>query len=85
MPVVNLRTSFAASQWKVEFADSVINLCPEINPDAADEAADAEVVRCKDVDPVVAATRWARRHGFDDTESGALESEPDPVRKTSAP
>jgi hypothetical protein len=70
--VINLRTNFAASLWKVAFADTLIRLCPEMNPDAADEVADAEVGHGKDADPIVAASRWARQHGFDDVDPGAL-------------
>jgi len=80
--VINLRTNFAASLWKVAFADTLIRLCPEMNPDAADEVADAEVGHGKDVDPIVAATRWARRHGFDEADADAS---PEPaMQKTKA-
>ena len=58
--VVVLRSNFDNTAWKSAFADSLIGLCPELNPDAADELADSAVLHAKDLDPSTAARRWAR-------------------------
>jgi hypothetical protein len=59
--VVAIRPEFEAHLWKVRFADTVIALCPDINPDAADEASDAELVHSSKRDPAVAARQWVAR------------------------
>lgn len=62
--IVNLPVPALASKWKMAFADSVIELCPELNPDAADEAADVAITALRDVDPARAAAQWVRRRGL---------------------
>jgi hypothetical protein len=56
--VVAIRPDIEARLWKVRFADSVIAMCPDINPDAADEASDNEIRSSSRLDPVTAAKRW---------------------------
>ena len=57
--VVVLRSNFDNTAWKCAFADSLIGMCPDLNPDAADELADSAVLHAKELDPAVAARRWA--------------------------
>lgn len=62
--VVILRSNFASTAWKSEFADRLIDLCPEMNPDVADEVADSVVLHARDMDPAIAAKNWASLHGL---------------------
>lgn len=39
--IVTLRKSFLSSPWRRAFADALIKLRPDINPDAADELSDS--------------------------------------------
>jgi len=41
------------------FAETLINLCAALNPDVADEVADAEYRTSKELGPHLAAIRWA--------------------------
>jgi hypothetical protein len=59
--VVAARPQVDSHLWKVQFSDTVIAMCPELNPDAADEASDAEVAHALLSDPVAAARRWVAR------------------------
>ncbi len=59
-----LRSNFATTAWKSDFADSLIGLCPSLNPDAADEAADSVVLQARETAPAAAAHHWASAHGF---------------------
>ena len=59
--VAPLIGSFDSAPWKQSFADTLIRLCPALNPDVADEVADAEYRASKELGPKVAAARWAAR------------------------
>lgn len=59
MTIVRLNPAFAASQWKREFAERVIALCPGLNPDAVDEISDAEHKRNSSLSPMSAADGYA--------------------------
>jgi hypothetical protein len=59
--VVAIRPDIEARLWKVRFADSVIAMCPDINPDAADEASDDAIRASSRLDPVAAAKLWVAR------------------------
>jgi hypothetical protein len=48
------------SEWKRRFANRLIKLCPEMNPDAADEISDQECRHAARIAPDVAAERCAR-------------------------
>ena len=48
------------SEWKRRFANRLIKLCPEMNPDAADEISDLECRNAERTAPDVAAERCAR-------------------------
>jgi hypothetical protein len=61
LKAVAIRSQVDSHLWKVQFADTVISMCPELNPDAADEASDAEVAHASQSDPIVAARRWVAR------------------------
>lgn len=56
-----MRRNFGSTEWKRAFADAVIRLRPDMNPDRADELSDAEYLSAKHVDPAVAASRWFGR------------------------
>lgn len=49
------------SRWRQSFAEAVVRTCPEINPDLADEIADAEYLSHQSLAPDQAAARWAAR------------------------
>ena len=49
------------SAWKWAFADALIRLCPDLNPDAADEFADSELIDSGFLDAELAAQRCAAR------------------------
>lgn len=49
------------SPWRQSFTDTLIRLCPALNPDVADEVADAEYKVNKELGPKLAAARWAER------------------------
>ena len=74
--IINLRAKAALSAWKIGFADCLIQLCPDMNPDAADEAADDEAAQWKDSEPGVLAVRWALRHGYLGTPAAKGGSDP---------
>ena len=50
---------FDASQWRQRFADSLLKLAPEVNPDAADELSDSQVLDLSEMPPEDAAARFA--------------------------
>jgi hypothetical protein len=49
------------NRWKADFVVELLALCPELNPDAADEASDAAVNN--GLTPRLAAEQWAERQG----------------------
>jgi hypothetical protein len=53
-----LRSNFDSTHWKRAFADCLMSLRPDMNPDAADEISDKEYLQAKDFDPSAAARRW---------------------------
>jgi hypothetical protein len=59
--IVTLRDGKDQREWKCAFVSALVGLCPDVNPDSADEASDAEY--CEGLDPVLAATHWAARLG----------------------
>jgi|GEM_PF-5334231 len=62
--VVAIRPELEPRLWKIRFADAVIALCPDVNPDAVDEASDSEVAAFRLLEPAAAARLWvARRFG----------------------
>ena len=56
-----MRVNFEGTEWKKAFAESVMRLRPDMNPDRADELSDAEYVQGRQIDPAVAALRWFDR------------------------
>ena len=56
-----MRKNFDGTDWKRSFADAVIRLRPDMNPDRADELSDVEYLHARHVDPAVAALRWFGR------------------------
>ncbi len=59
--IITLRDGQDLSDWKCTFVATVVRLCPDINPDAADEASDAEF--CEGVDPALTAALWVDQLG----------------------
>lgn len=56
-----MRTNFGGTEWKKAFAESVMRLRPDMNPDRADELSDREYLEAKHIEPAVAALRWVGR------------------------
>ena len=56
---LQLDCEFAAAEWKRIFVDVLIRLMPEINPDAADEVADAEHLKSPHLSPGRIAEQYA--------------------------
>ena len=69
MSVVLLTTEFPSCAWRRAFADALIRLRPELNPDAVDEVSDSAYMRLADLDPGNAAAIFSRDDGF--PEAGA--------------
>jgi hypothetical protein len=46
--------------WQHEFADALIGLRPDMNPDAAEELSDSALLDLSDLQPSDAAALWAR-------------------------
>lgn len=61
MSVVQLNTEFPGSEWKRAFADELIRRVPDINPDKADELADAAFVRHHHRSPSCTAAEYAEK------------------------
>jgi hypothetical protein len=60
--VAVLRTTFAGTSWKCEFAECLTRLRPDLNPDAADEISDAMFRRGVSLTAAEAAHRWVSMH-----------------------
>jgi hypothetical protein len=52
-------TASHQSAWRSAFADALIKLQPDMNPDAADELSDAAFMDLSNLPPNEAAARWA--------------------------
>ena len=59
--IVAFREGHIEARWKGEFVAAILDLCPDLNPDWADESSDAEFR--EGLDPVQAARRWVARQG----------------------
>jgi hypothetical protein len=59
MSVVTVRKFFARSEWRRAFADTLIKLRPDMNPDAADELSDTAWGELSRLPPVEAAQACA--------------------------
>jgi hypothetical protein len=60
MNVLVLNTEFPSSPWRRAFADALIRLRPELNPDVADELSDSAFLRLADQEPGSAARFFSR-------------------------
>lgn len=60
MNVFVLTAEFPSSSWRRAFADALIRLRPDLNPDAVDELSDSAYLRLADLDPVNAAAHYSR-------------------------
>jgi hypothetical protein len=58
MNVFVLNAQFPGSAWRRSFADALIRLRPDMNPDAADELSDSAYVRLGELEPAEAALRY---------------------------
>ena len=66
MNVVFLASAFPSSPWRRAFADALIRLRPDMNPDAADELSDSAYMSLGDLPPDDAATRYGECDGAPD-------------------
>lgn len=53
-------TALSSSTWRRAFADALIKLRPDLNPDAVDELSDAAHLRHADLLPLEAAALYHR-------------------------
>jgi hypothetical protein len=60
MNVVVLSAECPSSSWRRAFADALIRLRSDLNPDAADELSDAAFLSYADLEPGIAATLFGR-------------------------
>ncbi len=60
MPILQLNTAFAGAEWKRAFSEDLIRRLPDINPDAADEVADAQYLLYPHRSPTCAAAEYAQ-------------------------
>jgi hypothetical protein len=60
-----LRHRFDRTAWKDAFAQALLRLRPDMNPDAADEVSDSEVIPNHARDPFESASDWAALNGGD--------------------
>lgn len=64
MNLLARNTEFPSSSWRRAFADALIRLRPELNPDVADELSDSAFLSLADLEPASAATAYCRdAHG----------------------
>ncbi len=60
MTLLQLHTEFAGAQWKRVFAEELIRRVPDINPDSADEVADAQYLLHPHRSPACTAAEYAQ-------------------------
>ena len=60
MNVVVLTSEFPSSAWRQAFADALIRLRPDLNPDVADELSDSAFLTLADLDAPSAAAIYSR-------------------------
>lgn len=60
MSILQLNVEFAGADWKRAFAEELIRRLPGINPDAADEVADALYLRYPHRSPACTAAEVAQ-------------------------
>jgi len=63
MNVVVLSAEFPSSSWRRSFADTLIRLRPDMNPDAADELSDSAFLTLGDLEPGDAAALCSQGNG----------------------
>lgn len=60
MNVIVPTSKFPGSAWRQEFADALIRLRPDLNPDLADELSDSAFLTHSDLDASSAAALYGR-------------------------
>jgi hypothetical protein len=65
MNVLVLNTEFPSSAWRRAFADALIRLRPDLNPDVADELSDSAFQSLADQEPSSAATLYSQGSNVD--------------------
>jgi hypothetical protein len=60
MTLLQLNTEFVGAQWKRVFAEELIRRIPDINPDSADEVADAQYPLYPNRSPACTAAEYAQ-------------------------
>jgi hypothetical protein len=63
MNVLKRSTEFPSSAWRQAFADALIQLRPELNPDVADELSDSAFLSLADREPSSAAASYSQGCG----------------------
>lgn len=66
MNVVKLDGRFRGTEWRQAFASRLIQLRPDMNPDAADEVSDSQFLESSFCSPSLAAERYAAGVSVDD-------------------
>jgi hypothetical protein len=83
MNVFVLNAQFPGSAWRRTFADALIRLRPDMNPDAADELSDSAYVRLGELEPGEAALRYAEGRGASAPPAQARQASP--IRRAGLP
>lgn len=63
MNLVATSREFPSSSWRRLFADALIRLRPDMNPDAADELSDVAFLSLGELEPGSAATLFSKGSG----------------------
>lgn len=56
-----MRDSFEGTDWKRAFAEALLHLVPDMNPDRADELSDGEYALFRKLEPAAVARHWVER------------------------
>lgn len=70
MTLLQLHTEFPGARWKRVFAEELIRRLPDINPDAADEVADAQYLLYPHRSPACTAVEYAHAEQAPDAPQG---------------
>lgn len=61
--ITTVSGTFDRTSWKSAFVQALMQLRPDMNPDAADEVSDLEFAPNRTRNPAFAADDWAAMHG----------------------
>ena len=74
MSTITTLRIFDQASWKSTFVQALMHLCPDMNPDAADEVSDLEFAPNRTRSPAFAAGDWAAAHGFTSNDTAESKS-----------